>query len=155
MDVYDALPYMQGKPCLCLVLLSDDDLQNLRNSVQLCSQRHRVGCGGAGGEEYSKYKQQVVDMLKAGQLVVQMLAAEETISMPDGSRKATFTQETWDMVTPTPYLPPTHSLPHPIPTSVLTFITQHVACTSEKAGTSWFSSTQYMTCTELMSVAQV
>ncbi|KAL3141324.1 hypothetical protein ABBQ32_004910 [Trebouxia sp. C0010 RCD-2024] len=51
-----------------------------------------------GGEEYSKYKQQVVDMLKAGQLVVQMLAAEETISMPDGSRKATFTQETWDMV---------------------------------------------------------
>ena len=37
-------------------------------------------------------------MLKAGQLVVQMLAAEETITMPDGSRKATFTQETWDMV---------------------------------------------------------
>ena len=52
----------------------------------------------AGGEEYSKYKQQLVEMLKAGQLVVQMLAAEETISMPDGSRKATFTQETWDMV---------------------------------------------------------
>ncbi len=52
----------------------------------------------AGGEEYSKYKQQVVEMLKAGQLVVQMLAAEETITMPDGSRKATFTQETWDMV---------------------------------------------------------
>ena len=51
-----------------------------------------------GGEEHSKYKQQVVEMLKAGQLVVQMLAAEETISMPDGSRKATFTQETWDMV---------------------------------------------------------
>ena len=54
----------------------------------------------AGGEEYSKYKQQVAEMLKAGQLVVQMLAAEETISMPDGSRKATFTQETWDMVSP-------------------------------------------------------
>ena len=52
----------------------------------------------AGGEEYSKYKQQLVEMVKAGQLVVQMLAAEETISMPDGSRKATFTQETWDMV---------------------------------------------------------
>jgi len=52
----------------------------------------------AGGEEYSKYKQQVVEMVKAGQLVVQMLAAEETIAMPDGSRKATFTQETWDMV---------------------------------------------------------
>ena len=52
----------------------------------------------AGGEEHGKYKQQVVEMLKAGQLVVQMLAAEETITMPDGSRKATFTQETWDMV---------------------------------------------------------
>ena len=52
----------------------------------------------AGGEEYSKYKQQVVEMVKGGQLVVQMLAAEETITMPDGSRKATFTQETWDMV---------------------------------------------------------
>ena len=52
----------------------------------------------AGGEEYAKYKQQVVELLKAGQLVVQMMAAEETISMPDGSRKATFTQETWDMV---------------------------------------------------------
>ncbi|KAL0038273.1 hypothetical protein WJX77_000069 [Trebouxia sp. C0004] len=51
-----------------------------------------------GGEEYSKYKLQVVEMVKAGQLVVQMLAAEETITMPDGSRKATFTQETWDMV---------------------------------------------------------
>lgn len=51
----------------------------------------------AGGEEYAKYKQQVVDLLKAGQLVVQMMAAEETISMPDGSRKATFTQDTWDM----------------------------------------------------------
>ena len=37
-------------------------------------------------------------MVKGGQLVVQMLAAEETIAMPDGSRKATFTQETWDMV---------------------------------------------------------
>ena len=43
-----------------------------------------------GGEEFSKYKQQVV----------QMLAAEENILMPDGSRKATFTQETWDMVRP-------------------------------------------------------
>jgi len=52
----------------------------------------------AGGEEYIKYKQQVVEMVKGGQLVVQMLAAEETIAMPDGSRKATFTQETWDMV---------------------------------------------------------
>lgn len=52
----------------------------------------------AGGEEYSKYKQQVVEMVKGGQLVVEMLAAEETITMPDGSRRATFTQETWDMV---------------------------------------------------------
>ena len=61
----------------------------------------------AGGEEYGKYKQQVVEMLKGGQLVVQMLAAEETISMPDGSRKATFTQETWDMVSQ-PSTPVTH-----------------------------------------------
>ena len=52
----------------------------------------------AGGEEYNKYKQQVAQMVKEGQLVVQMLAAEESITMPDGSRKATFTQDTWDMV---------------------------------------------------------
>ena len=54
-------------------------------------------------------------MLKAGQLVVQMLAAEESITMPDGSRKATFTQETWAIVPP--------SLPPPLfskPCSVLT-----------------------------------
>ena len=61
--------------------------------------RKDVACG-AGGEEYSKYKQQVVEMVKAGQLVVQMLAAEESITMPDGSRKATFLQDTWDMVRP-------------------------------------------------------
>lgn len=80
--------------------------------LQICSAYTTVPSGGlvqfahrgtekvwhAGGEEHGKYKQQVVEMLKAGQLVVQMLAAEETITMPDGSRKATFTQETWDMV---------------------------------------------------------
>lgn len=54
--------------------------------------------GSAGGEEHAKYKQQVVGMLKAGQLALQMLAAEEVITMPDGSRKATFLQDTWDMV---------------------------------------------------------
>ena len=62
--------------------------------------KERCGSCGAGGEEYSKYKQQVVEMVKAGQLVVQMLAAEESITMPDGSRKATFLQDTWDMVRP-------------------------------------------------------
>lgn len=80
----------------------------------------------AGGEEHGKYKQQVVEMLKAGQLVVQMLAAEETITMPDGSRKATFTQETWDMVSltlqamssvnPETYHPTFHPTQAPTPT---------------------------------------
>lgn len=54
----------------------------------------------AGGEEHAKYKQQLIGMLKAGQLVVQMLAAEEVMTMPDGSRKATFLLDTWDMVLP-------------------------------------------------------
>ena len=53
-----------------------------------------------GGEEHTKYKQQLIGMLKAGQLVVQMLAAEEVMTMPDGSRKATFLLDTWDMVLP-------------------------------------------------------
>ena len=53
---------------------------------------------GPGGEEHAKYKQQLVGMLKAGQLVVQMLAAEEVMTMPDGGRKATFLLDTWDMV---------------------------------------------------------
>lgn len=52
----------------------------------------------AGGEEHAKYKQQLIGLLKAGQLVVQMLAAEEVLTMPDGSRKATFLLDTWDMV---------------------------------------------------------
>lgn len=51
-----------------------------------------------GGEEHAKYKQQLIGMLKAGQLAVQMLAAEEVMTMPDGSRKATFLLDTWDMV---------------------------------------------------------
>ena len=59
-----------------------------------------LGCGGAGGEEHAKYKQQLDNMLKAGQLAVQMLAAEEVMTMPDGSRKATFLLDTWDMASP-------------------------------------------------------
>ena len=79
-------------------LSADSNTAQIVNAAFLSADSKAI----TGVEEFSKYKQQVVEMLRSGQLVVQMLAAEENILMPDGSRKATFTQETWDMVRPLP-----------------------------------------------------
>lgn len=52
----------------------------------------------AGGEQFEHYKRQVLELLLLGQVAVQLIAGEDTVVMPDESRRPIWGVDTWGLV---------------------------------------------------------
>ena len=52
----------------------------------------------AGGEQIEHYKRRVLELLLLGQIAVQLIAGEDTVVMPDGSRQPIWGVDTWGLV---------------------------------------------------------
>eukprot|EP00891_Asterochloris_glomerata_P007584 jgi/Astpho2/7584/fgenesh1_pg.00115_%23_25_t len=51
-----------------------------------------------GGEQFEHYKRQVLELLLLGQVAVQLIAGEDTVVMPDESRRPIWGVDTWGLV---------------------------------------------------------